>query len=80
MTKPNTMKDLKEFEICYDITARMALFALAKSCSISETKVVFAFISEALSEIYDPEQVARLVAQHQETTLRLNKEFKNASL
>jgi len=70
------MKDLTEFAICNDIAARMAMFALAKSCTDEEINMLFNVIEEDLvgaEGAYEEERITPLVNVYRQGVLSLRK-------
>jgi len=69
------MNDVEEFAICSDIASRMAIFAMAKSCTEEEINMAFNVINEALINEggYDQDKVSSLTKQYKDGTIMLRK-------
>lgn len=78
----NKMENISEFEICMDITTRMALMALAKACSEDEMGPVFAGIEIGLVEAYSDDKedkIKEFIQQYKDATILVKKELDSLS-
>ena len=69
------MNDAEEFAICSDMASRMAMFAMAKSCTEEEIEMAFNVINESLinKDGYDPEKVSNLANSYKDGVIMLRK-------
>jgi hypothetical protein len=65
------LKDLDELAICIDISARMALYSLAKTCGDEEIKQFFGRVKVFLDEEYDSDKVAPLIEAYKAAAINL---------
>lgn len=62
---------LENLSTLLDITARMARFSMAKSCTETEVRFFFKETKELLAQIYGLEPVEKVCATFQDTTLKI---------
>lgn len=66
----NKIKDVEEFEICCDISSRMALFALVMSCdSNKEIENSFDAIALTLADCYPKDKLDSLVESYKHAAI-----------
>jgi len=70
----NEIEDVTELAICSDISTRMAMFALAKSCNEEELGLVFEIISGSLCNAYEKEKVQPLIEIYKAGTMNVKHE------
>jgi hypothetical protein len=69
------MKDMEEFAIHYDITARLALVAVAKVLTVQESDALLSGMEPALSELYPVEKVKPAVGNTKEAVNKFREAF-----
>lgn len=69
------MKDIQEFEICFDISSRMALFGLAMACTENEIDTLFEGTRQALQDVYGKEKVDKLIDQYKAAAYKLKNDI-----
>ncbi len=67
------LKDTEELGIALDVTTRMALYALSKTCGETEIKQFFEAMKTALDQEYDPGKVAPLLEQYKAAAIAISK-------
>ncbi len=79
----NKIKSIEEFEICMDVTTRMALIALSLVSNDQQLPKIFDDIRDGLIDEYTgdkfiAELITKLIDQYKNASLILNKEMKKA--
>lgn len=68
----SNLQDAEEPGIALDVTTRMALYALSKSCGEIEIRQFFGELKLLLDQEYNPDKVAPLLEQYKEAAVSLS--------
>ena len=68
----NPIEDLDELAICIDISSRMAVYALAKTCGEVEIEQFFGAVKTFLDQEYETTKVAPLIEKYKEAAITLS--------